>query len=156
MLKPKRIPWPTDFSELSMKAGRYARGFREAFDAELHLLHVCAPLVIPGVEVAQPPGGELAVYGADVPPATREALQRLVAEKFDGDPTVVCEAVVGTPWYEICEYAKRAAIDLIVVATHGLTGLRHVLLGSTAERIVQHAECPVLTVKSLEKDFMTA
>jgi universal stress protein A len=155
MLKPKRILWPTEFSTLSMKAGRYARGFREAFGAELHILHVCAPLVIPGATADQPLGGELAVYGAEASPATHEALQRLVAEMFNGDSTIVCEALVGTPWYEICEYAKRAAIDLIIVATHGLTGLRHVLIGSTAERIVQHAQCPVLTIKSLERDFMT-
>jgi len=68
---------------------------------------------------------------------------------------VVTKAILGTSWTTICGYAERAEIDLIVVATHGRTGLRHVLIGSTAERIVQHAPCPVLVVKSPAKDFVT-
>jgi nucleotide-binding universal stress UspA family protein len=62
--------------------------------------------------------------------------------------------VVGTPWYEICRYARDAEIDLIVIATHGATGLRHLLMGSTAERVVQHATAPVLAVKSIEREFV--
>jgi nucleotide-binding universal stress UspA family protein len=67
---------------------------------------------------------------------------------------VVTDVLFGNPWSVICQYAKDAQIDLLVVSTHGRTGLRHVLIGSTAERIVQHAPCPVLVVKNPEKDFV--
>jgi nucleotide-binding universal stress UspA family protein len=67
----------------------------------------------------------------------------------------VCEAFLGNPWRGVCDYAERQGIDLVVIATHGRTGLQHALIGSTAEKIVRHAPCPVLVVKAEEKDFVT-
>lgn len=64
------------------------------------------------------------------------------------------EVILGDSWHEICRYVKKHKIDLVIMATHGLTGLKHVLMGSTAERVVQHADCPVLTVKSFEREFV--
>jgi nucleotide-binding universal stress UspA family protein len=81
-------------------------------------------------------------------------LQKITKDLFAERPPIVYEVLVGAPWAGICDYAKRVGIDLIVTATHGLTGLHYVLIGSTAERVVQHAPCPVLTVKNVEKDFM--
>ena len=61
---------------------------------------------------------------------------------------------LGQPHREITEAAKELHVDLIVLATHGYTGLKHAFLGSTAERVVRHAPCPVLTVREREHDFV--
>jgi nucleotide-binding universal stress UspA family protein len=66
----------------------------------------------------------------------------------------VSEAVVGRPFMEILGYAKDRHVDLIVIGTHGRSGLRHVLLGSVAERVVRKAPCPVLTIRHPEHDFV--
>ena len=70
--------------------------------------------------------------------------------------SIGAEALVraGQPYYEITTAAKELDVDLIVITTHGRTGLKHALLGSTAERVVRHAPCPVLTVREREHDFI--
>jgi nucleotide-binding universal stress UspA family protein len=153
IINPKRILWPTDFSPLSLKAADYANGFRDIFDAELHVIHVCQPLVNPSLNIPVTSGVDLGVTAADLVGAANAQLKRLCGEQFRGDKGVKYEALVGNAWQEVCAYANRAGVDLIIVATHGRTGLKHVLLGSVAERIVQHASCPVLVVKSVERDF---
>ena len=154
IVSPKRILWPTDFSELSLLGGRYARGFRDVFGAELRILHVVPPPLSPEVSVMLPTEVPVTVSEPEILDACRKGLERIIAEHFDGDESIVYDAFFGNPWSGVCEYAKQKDVDLIVVGTHGRTGLHHVLIGSTAERIVQHAPCPVLTVKSPEKDFL--
>jgi nucleotide-binding universal stress UspA family protein len=80
-------------------------------------------------------------------------LDQLVDEAFPDDRKVSTHILTGRAWFEICKYAKESGADLIIIATHGWTGLRHILMGSVAERVVQHAFCPVLVVKSVERDF---
>jgi nucleotide-binding universal stress UspA family protein len=150
----KKVLWPTDFSKLSMKAAEYAADFCDAFGAELHVVHVCMPLVSPNIDVSYAPGIELSVSESEVKADAKRRLLQLTKRLFPEKPSIMCQALGGAPWAGICDYAKQAGIDLIVIATHGLTGLHHVLIGSTAERVVQHAPCPVLTVKNVEKDFM--
>jgi universal stress protein A len=150
----KKILWPTYFSKLSMKAAEYAAAFCDAFGAELHVVHVCMPLASPNIDVSYAPGIELSVSESDLKADAKLRLQQLTRKMFPEKPSIVYQDLVGTPWVGICDYAKQAGIDLIVIATHGLTGIHHVLIGSTAERVVQHAPCPVLTVKNVEKDFM--
>lgn len=154
IVSPKRILWPTDFSDIALHAGKYAHGFADVFGAELHIVHVVGPLISPDVSVILPTEVPIAVSEQDLLSAAREGLDKLVAEEFDGDERIVREVLTGDPWRAICRYAHEKNIDLIVVSTHGHTGLVHVLLGSTAERIVQHAPCPVLTVKHPERDFV--
>ncbi len=151
-ISPKRILWPTDFSELSLKAGLCASALCQFFKAELHVVHVCSPPLAPHIEALLPAEVASSLTDSELIKATRTRLKQLVTEHFRGHRAVVCEALVGHPSSEICAYARRARIDLLVVATHGVTGLRHILIGSTAERLVQHATCPVLTIKSLEPD----
>lgn len=152
-ISPKKILWPTDFSELSLNAADYVRGYRDTFDAEVHIVHVCAPL--PNADML-PAGVELTVSDKGVLDtfleAARTRLRRVADGHLGGASAVVCEVLSGHPWFEVCEYAGREGIDLIVLATHGLTGLRHLFIGSTAERVVQHAPCPVLTVKNVGRD----
>ncbi len=152
-IQVQRILWPTDFSALALHGARYARALRELFGAELHVIHVLAPPLSPELS---------AVVAADIPIAysdpglvetCRQTLARTVAEQFPGLP-IASELCFGHPWSGICTYAEQHQIDLIILATHGRSGLRRVLIGSTADRVVQHAPCPVLVVKNPEKDFV--
>lgn len=151
---PKRVLWPTDFSELSLRGGRYARGFCERFDAELHIIHVVPPPLSPDVSLVVPAEVPVAVSEPELLEASQATLDKLIAEQFGQSAKIVSKILFGNPWPSICNYAKDNDIDLIIVTTHGRTGLSHVLIGSTAERIVQHAPCPVLTVKHAKKDFV--
>jgi nucleotide-binding universal stress UspA family protein len=154
VLSPKRILWPTDFSPLSLQGARYARGFRDHFGSELHVVHVIAPPLTPDLAVALPTEVPVTYSEPELVEACRARLAELIADQFGGTGGVVTDVFFGHPWSAICKYAEQSEIELIVVATHGRTGLRHVLIGSTAERIVQHAPCPVLVVKSPETDFL--
>ena len=150
IVPPKKILWPTDFSDLSIEALDYVRSLREAFGSELHVVHVSEPLIIP------PPGfpslseETLNLAHTKVLESAAMQLRRVVDKLSKGDPSVKSVILSGNPWVEICKYAKGFDIDLIVIATHGLTGLKHIVIGSVAERVVQHAACPVLVVKSIE------
>lgn len=144
----KNILWPTDFSPLSLAAADTARTLARECDARLHVLYV-APLLVADRTIAVETGGDLMVATRD----TREfelKLQRLVSDYLSGVSAIEPTVRVGVAWNEICNYAKIASIDLIVIATHGQTGLKHVLLGSVSERVVQHAHCSVLVVKNPE------
>lgn len=152
-LEPKRILWPTDFSELSLRAGRYARALAELFHAELHAIHVIPPPLTPDVSLVLPTEFPVAVMGPELLETSKTALAELVAKNFS-NLTTKTDAFYDNPWNGVCEYARKKEIDLIVISTHGRTGLTHVLLGSTAERIVQHAPCPVLSIKSGGRDFL--
>lgn len=142
----KRILVPTDFSAAADAALDFARTIAATFGASLHLLHVFEDPFVPGA------------FGVDtyapIPPATHAALfddakarlaHRLPAAdlaRFHG----TTEIVNGISALTIVEYASEHAIDLIVMGTHGRTGMAHLLIGSVAERVVRTAECPVLTV----------
>lgn len=141
----QRILVPTDFSEPAHEAQKYAMAFAEKFGAELHLLHIVAPLPLPSTYAGQ------VSYLPDVDMACLlESGKAQLAKEVDHDwfrnhPTV--QAVeLGFAADEIVRYAKHHKIDLIVMGTHGRTGLSHLILGSVAEKIVRVSECPVLTV----------
>ncbi len=155
MISPKKVLWPTDFSPLALVGGRYAQGFCDVFDAELHVVHVIPPPVSPDVSVMMPAEIPVTVSEPELIKACQEGMLKYLAEHMAGVQKLVSEAFVGNPWRGVCDYAQRLGIDLIVVTTHGRTGLQHALIGSTAEKIVRHAPCPVLVVKAEEKDFVT-
>ena len=146
MIELRRILAPTDFSEHAAKAVRYACRLAERLDSELHLLHVLSDVVPAGPDPMLAPVLPPEYY-KETEEASRIALAQLVEPSW-GHPRHF-EAVVrwGGPVEGIVEYAAEAQIDLIVIATHGRTGLSHVLLGSVAERIVREAPCPVLTIR---------
>lgn len=154
VVSPKRILWPTDFSAFSLQGARYARGFREVFGSELHIIHVVAPPLSPDVAVMLPAELPVRMAEKEILDACRQGLEKLVNEQFEGDTTIKTDTFFGNPWSSICEYANNTGVDLIIVTTHGRTGLKRALIGSTAEQIVRHAPCPVLTVKIEEKEFV--
>lgn len=153
IVSPKRILWPTDFSPLSLKAADYARGFRDVFQAELWVVHVCTPPVNPALDFPPAVAPAPAPSPDDLVEPARIRLKRLVEAQFEESAGIRSAVLLGIPWLEVCNYARDNQIDLIIIATHGRTGLRHVLMGSVAERIVQHAPCPVLVVRNVERDF---
>jgi universal stress protein A len=142
-LKVNRILVPLDFSEVSSKALAYAVALAAEMNAKITLLHVIEP-----VYVSADPG---LTYIPQQTPAEENAdaiRMRKIAAKFI-PKSLFDKAVVrlGAPYHEITAAAKRLKAGLIVITTHGRTGLSHALMGSTAERVVRHAPCPVLTVR---------
>ncbi|MBX3442847.1 MAG: universal stress protein [Planctomyces sp.] len=145
MLTFKHILAPTDFSAPSHHALKYAAELARRFEGTLHLLTVvesAIPLV--------PEAGALSFYQADriqqEQAAAKQALDKLAHEPLVRGLTVKTQVLSGAPHHEILQFAKDRGIELIVVGTHGRTGLSHVFMGSVAEKIVRRATCPVLTV----------
>jgi universal stress protein A len=157
--RPTKILWPVDFSELSLRAEPYVRSLRNQFGGELHVIHVCPILSAPELTAWGAGIRPVAAYDArcaiqetefkEIQDAARQ-LRGLVKDLFEDDKTIVCRILKGLPAEGICNYARDAGIELIVLATHGLTGLKHMFLGSTAEKVVRHAPCPVFTAKTME------
>ncbi len=146
MIQLKKVLLPTDFSEYSEAARAYACSFVEKFNAELHLLHVLQDLVAMAPEpgMAFPPPGD---YMKELEISAEQALAKRPGEDLSEQYTVVRDVRHGTPFLEIIRYAKEHDVDLIVMGTHGRTGLAHMLLGSVAEKVVRKAPCPVLTIR---------
>jgi universal stress protein A len=143
MLGIKTILVPTDFSPESRRALRYANTLAKETGATLKLIYVVErPTVFPE-------GPEIAALFSDGERA-KAAIARLgalVRDEVDDLVPAQVEAHIGTPYWEIVWAAKTHRADLIIISTHGYTGLKHVFLGSTAERVVRHAPCPVLVVR---------
>lgn len=153
MIDLHRILIPTDFSKFSQIALTYASAFAEKFAAELYLLHVIQDLAvfIPDmITVAPPPVPTV----EQMTKAVQEAFDRIIKDnRLDRFP-IHRDVREGTPFYEIVRYAKEQNIDLIIMGTHGHTGLTHMLLGSVTEKVVRKAPCPVLTVRHPEHEFV--
>jgi len=134
-----KILYPTDFSTTGQTALEMATSLARDRGATLVIMHVEEPPMAYG-------GGEL-YYGIDEP--DRNELKRMLAEVVPTDPAVPREhrMMIGSPATAIIEMAEREEVELIVMATHGRTGLLRVLMGSVAEEVVRKAKCPVLTVK---------
>ncbi|MBY0526479.1 MAG: universal stress protein [Gemmataceae bacterium] len=153
MIDLHRILVPTDFSKFSQNALGYAAAFAEKFGAELYLLHVVQNLAVmipDSVNVMPPVGPSM----EQMTTAVRDALDRAIQENQLARFTVHKEVREGTPFYEIIQVAKEKDVDLIVMGTHGHSGLAHVLLGSVTEKVVRKAPCPVLTVRHPEHEFI--
>lgn len=146
VLELKSILVPIDFSDISRKALAYAVPFAKRFGAKITLLHVIAPLPYPS-ELAFAPSRE----GFPIQ-AVEEKLADLAKQTVDLDLLNETRVNMGEPFEVITRVAREAKIDLIVITTHGYTGLKHVFMGSTAERVVRHAPCPVLVVRSVERE----
>jgi universal stress protein A len=142
-LKVNRILVPLDFSEESSRALAYGVALAADMEAKIILMHVIEPVYF-GADsgLTYVPQQTAAVEKAEGKRMCKVAAESIPKGLFD-------KAVVrpGTPYHEITMEAKRLKAGLIVLTTHGRTGLSHILMGSTAERVVRHAPCPVLTVR---------
>jgi nucleotide-binding universal stress UspA family protein len=140
----KRICCPIDFSDASRAAMEVAVDLSRRFDAELVLLHAYP---IPGYTF---PDGSVVASPRMMQELADQAAKHLEEWRREagglGAPRVAVATAVGEPAVEIVAYAAEQGVHLLVLGTHGRTGLEHALLGSIAERVVRRARCPVLTV----------
>ena len=147
-LKLRNVLVPIDFSEPSLEAIEFALPLLKEFGAHLHLVHVfepdypltsmmAMPLIVPELEV-----------GRRVRRHLKEAAKKYSVELRREN----IHAPRGRPFEEICRLARDRDIDLIVTSTRGNTGLKHLVLGSTAERVVRYSPCPVLVVRPIDRN----
>jgi nucleotide-binding universal stress UspA family protein len=145
MTQFRRILCPTDFSPTAEAAMRHAASVARAYGAELVLLHVLPQVHYPlrglGMAAAFPQ------LQQELHTRAKERLQAAAATIADAGK-VRTEMRDGDAYEGVLAAARELGADLIVMGTHGHTGLKHALIGSTAERVVRLAECPVLTVRT--------
>ncbi|MDB6067980.1 MAG: putative universal stress protein [Pedosphaera sp.] len=149
--KLKEILVPIDFSEPSLKALRYALPMAEKYGARITLIHVIEP-AFNSAEMMEP--SEMIDMKSAQVKAGWQKLQALCDQVDAASVTMGSAVEVGKPFEAIVAAAKTRKADLIIIATHGYTGLKHFFIGSTAERVVRHAPCPVLTVREQEQDLV--
>jgi len=140
-LSLRRILVPIDFSKNARQALRYAIPLAAQSGARITLLHIVEPVIYP-MEMAVVVTNEKFALDASRK-HLGELARKIVPEKLRGKMIVRG----GQPYFEIAEVAREMKADLIVLTTHGYTGIKRVLLGGTAERTVRHAPCPVLMVR---------
>jgi universal stress protein A len=145
----KKILVPTDFSEASNSVYRYALRFGQQFSAELHIVHVLESILVPQLAGLPP----MPMFSED-----ERALDESKLSTWAGSMNtmgVKTQTMLrnGIAAHEIVEIAKQLDVDLIIMATHGYTGWKHFCIGSTAERVVRAAPCPVLVVREKEHQF---
>ncbi len=149
----RNILCPVDFSENSEHALKYAVALAKAYNANLHLLHVVHPpmMSVPGDPMVPEFSSDVL---QSIATAAKERLNVLAADIKATVPNVTAQTATGIDFLEIITAARTQDIDIIVIGTHGRTGLAHVMIGSVAEKIVRKAPCPVLTVKHPEHEFV--
>ena len=147
----KKILVPIDFSDYSKNALKYAAQFAKQFSAKIYLIYVVEPMIYP----ADFSMGQVAIPSTDIDLHSRaeEELKKLSKDIVNGGSKVEVLIKTGKPFVEIIESAAANDIDLIIIATHGHTGVEHLLFGSTAEKVVRKAPCPVLTLREPVKGF---
>lgn len=144
-----RICCPIDFSQPSQDAARVAARLSHRFGSELQLLHVFQLPVYSFLDAA-------VTLPASVVNELLERIDSLLAQSAReaeqiGAPKVLTEKVDGVAHIEIVKFARENHCDLIVMGTHGHTGVRHALIGSVTEKVVRSADCPVLTIRPLSR-----
>jgi nucleotide-binding universal stress UspA family protein len=142
----KSILVPIDFSAPSKQALAYAAPLARQFGAKLTLMHV--------VEIATPDFAQsFSLANQKVMAVCKGQLEHVMKEQAI-EPKLVEKTLVrqGRSFHEIANAASTLKVDLIILSTHGYTGLKHALLGSTTERVVRHAPCPVLVVRARKHD----
>jgi universal stress protein A len=148
----QKIMVPVDFSENSRKSVSYAEAFARQFNASLVFLHV--------VQVNYAYGEFGALDFTRLEREMRDGAQKELAALIQrqAGTGLKAESLVreGSPARVIAETARELRVDLLIISTHGYTGLKHVLMGSIAEQVVRYAPCPVLVVRLQEHDFVPA
>lgn len=143
MFKVKNILLPTDFSKISLTAAEYAVELAKEYNAKLHLLNVLEKtppiLAIRSLDLSR----EKIIESIDADAKSQLAECTKKVKKF-GDVDIIPVIRKGVDYEEIIKYSKEKKIDIIVIATHGRTGILHTLLGSVAEKVIRYSKIPVL------------
>jgi len=145
MRKIGKILLATDFSEASTPAADYAQSLAQMAGADLHVLHVINELDEP--QRVMIPAEAFQTLKKELETQAVRELESFCQQVSSGIPTTP-HAVIGHPFQKILEVSKEVSADLIVMGTHGRTGLEHVIVGSTAERVIRHSTIPVLSVRA--------
>lgn len=146
------ILFPSDFSGCSAVAARAARRLAECFKSRLIVLHVLdEPAALDPMFRGEVP---LELLRGRMEQYAHEGMDAFLKAHFQGLPGVESRMASGIPYREIVREARECGAGLIVVGTHGRTGVEHVIFGSTAEKVVRMAPCPVLSVREGGKEFV--
>jgi universal stress protein A len=146
----KKILCPIDFSEFTDEILEYALDITKKYGAELHLIHI-----IPNLNYFTP-------YESFFTPENIIVVEKNMEDEVNKDFDAIIKKIdipvkkvirTGAAFVEIIDYVKTESIDLIIMGTHGRTGLEHILIGSVAERVIRKAPCPVLTVRPKSRQF---
>lgn len=147
----ERILFPRDFSDNSYAALDYATKLAELCKAELCLLHVVnSPIQYDSFLLSS---FQIDDIERKATSAKRQAMLNLIQTRIGEQVPVKVMLRRGVPFVEIIDSARKCKADLIVMGTHGRTGLRQMLIGSVAEKVMRHAPCPVMTVKHRDYEF---
>jgi universal stress protein A len=138
----KTILCPTDFSEDSCRAIEYGVRFARVSDGTLLLAHI---IHVPSGELYQPERPTLNFDEATA--RARALLEDIQQKRTSGYPKCELLVEIGDPYEQLLAIVKRRNVDLIVTATHGRSGIEHLVLGSVAEKVIRHAPCPVFVVR---------
>ncbi len=148
MFSIKNILLPTDFSKLSMSASQYAVDLAKQYGAKIHLLNVIEKtppiLTIHSLDLSE----EKIIKSIEED--ANNSLEKSASKIKSGEIEVLTVLKKGLDYQEIVNYSQKNKIDVIVIATHGRTGLLHTLLGSVAEKVIRYAKCPVLVITPQE------
>lgn len=152
-LRPfKQILVPVDYSRHAQLAVRYALEMAARWQAQVHLLHVVEETLHPAFYAT----GKTSIFDfvPDIRRKSLQAMKELVAKAKAPEVKTAFHVVEGRAAEEIVKWAQTRRVDLMVIATHGLSGLEHLLLGSVTERVVRTAPCPVFTVRAFGKSLL--
>ncbi|MFT7460684.1 MAG: universal stress protein A [Planctomycetota bacterium] len=152
MINIERILWPTDFSDNSKVAQLYACELAKQFGAELHIIHV---IIDPAYFMTSMGVGYIPDhYEADIREHSDEELGKLPTGVAVDGLIIIRKTIYGAAAEDITSYANDHGISMIVMGTHGYSGMNRLLLGSVAEKVVRISSCPVLTIHADDNQFI--
>ncbi|MBI5576169.1 MAG: universal stress protein [Deltaproteobacteria bacterium] len=147
-----KILLPADFSDCSAEAAKVARLLAERFGSRITVLHILdEPAALDPMFRGDVP---LELLRGRMESYAKESMDAFTAAHFSGFANFDTMLAVGIPYREIIRKARECGAGLIVIGTHGRTGVEHVIFGSTAEKVVRNSHCPVLTVRMGGKEFI--
>ncbi len=151
MIKFNKILVPVDFSDYSLQALKFAAEYAGMFNAEIVLVYVVEPVIYPpDLSIGQI---ALPTLTYQVDERAKEELVRIGNDNIKNGIKFTPIVKLGKPYLEIIEVARTEDVDLIIISTHGHTGVEQILFGSTADKVVRKAPCPVLTLREPIKGF---
>jgi len=146
-----KILWPTDFSDASRKALPMVNSLAEQFSATVDVLHVLSPAP-PMASMSGHAALTITEYNNSLEEWARTNVKELIDQEISTEITATPTILMGAAAHEIIRFAEVNDIDLIVIASHGETGLSRLIFGSVAEKVVRLASCPVLTMPAAPEE----